>query len=76
MYNLFIITIKMTKGEQTFFGIMFFYALLTYVIFPLIFYFGGNKSLLSAGHGFAVGSIISILLWYSVGSNMIKPEKY
>lgn len=61
----------MTNTEQTFLGILGFYLVLSYFLFPLIFYYVGNKSLVSAGHGFAIGSIISVVLWYAVGSKMV-----
>jgi hypothetical protein len=57
---------------QTFLGIMIFYILLSYVIFPLGFYYLVEKSLASAGNGFIVGSIISIGLWLSYGKKLIK----
>jgi hypothetical protein len=56
---------------QTFIGIMAFYALLSYVIFPLIFYYLGKKKLTNAGYGFITGSIVSIVLWLTVGNKMI-----
>jgi hypothetical protein len=62
----------MDKKIKTFLGIMFFYVLLSYVIFPIGFYYLVEKSLLSAGNGFIVGSIISILLWISYGRKLIK----
>lgn len=61
----------MAGSFQTFFMIMLFYILLSYVIGPLFFYYFVNKSLLSAGNGFAAGSILSIILWYTFGSKMI-----
>ena len=45
---------------KTFFGIMVFYILLSYVIFPLLFFYFTDKSLNQAGNGFIVGSIISV----------------
>jgi hypothetical protein len=57
---------------QSFAGIMLFYALLSYVLFPVAFYFLFNKSLTMAGNGFIVGSVISILLWFFVGKSFIK----
>jgi hypothetical protein len=57
---------------KTFFGIMVFYILLSYVIFPLLFFYFTDKSLNQAGNGFIVGSIISILLWWFYGSKLIK----
>ena len=67
--NLFRIYMNKT---QTFIGIMAFYALLTYVVFPLIFYYLGKKKLVNAGYGFIAGSIVSIGLWLSVGNKMIQ----
>ena len=61
----------MDKKLQTFMGIMFFYALLTFLVFPVGFYYLVNKSLLSAGNGFIVGSLISIMLWLVYGRSLI-----
>ena len=57
---------------QTFVGIMIFYIVLSYIIFPILFYYLVEKSLNSAGNGFIVGSIISIVLWLGFGKKMIK----
>ena len=57
---------------STFLAIMAFYVVISYIIFPLIFYYSMDKTLTSAGNGFIVGSIISIVLWYFYGSKMIK----
>ena len=57
---------------QKFIGVMLFYIVLSYVIFPLGFYYLVNKSFVSAGNGFIVGSIISIILWYFYGKNLVK----
>ena len=62
----------MDKKLQTFLGIMAFYIVLSYVLFPLGFYYLVNKSLLSAGTGFVVGSVISIILWVVFGRKIIK----
>jgi hypothetical protein len=62
----------MNSNFQTFLSIMGFYILLSYVLFPVGFYYFVEKSLLSAGNGFALGSVISIALWYSYGKNMVK----
>jgi len=51
--------------------IMLFYIILSYVIGPVAGYYLLGKTAAAAGHGFVVGSIISILLWYSVGSKMV-----
>ncbi len=50
---------------------MFFYAVLSYVICPLAFYYFVEKSLKSAGNGFMVGSLLSIALWITVGRKSI-----
>lgn len=61
----------MASKLSTFVGIMLFYILLSYLVFPLIFYYAFNRTLESAGKGFIVGSIISILLWHFYGNKMI-----
>lgn len=50
---------------------MLFYILLTFFIMPLLFYFFISKSDASAGNGFVVGSIISLMLWFFYGSKMV-----
>ena len=62
----------MDKKLQTFIGIMVFYIILSYVIFPLSFYYLAGKSLTAAGNGFIIGSIVSIILWYNIGKKMVK----
>ena len=62
----------MDKKLQLFIGIMLFYILLSYILFPFCFYFFIHTSLTSAGNGFIVGSVISILLWIFFGRNMVK----
>lgn len=61
----------MDSKMSTFISIMVFYIVLSYIIFPLAFYYLVDKSLSSAGNGFVVGSIISILLWYNYGKKLI-----
>lgn len=61
----------MSAAFSTFLAIMAFYVFLSYVLFPMIFYYFMGRTLLSAGNGFALGSIISILLWYSYGYKMV-----
>jgi hypothetical protein len=61
----------MDSKLQKFIGIMAFYIMLSYVLFPLAFYYLVEKSLSSAGNGFIVGSLISIALWLSYGRKMI-----
>ena len=53
-------------------GVMAFYAVLTYILFPVIAYFLFGKTLEAAGNGFIVGSIVSVVLWRSVGMGMVK----
>ena len=62
----------MDSKLQTFLGIMVFYILLSYVIFPLGFYYLVEKSLKSAGNGFIVGSVLSVILWLTYGKKMVK----
>jgi len=61
----------MAAKLTTFAGIMFFYILLSYLVFPIIFYYAFGHTLKSAGNGFIVGSIISILLWHFFGKKMV-----
>jgi hypothetical protein len=61
----------MSGKLTTFTYIMLFYAILSCVIGPVIFYFLGGKSLQSAGNGFVLFSIVSILLWYTKGRKMV-----
>ena len=61
----------MSSKFATFLSIMLFYILLSYVLGPLFFYYFFGKTLKSAGNGFIVGSILSIVLWYFYGSKMI-----
>lgn len=56
----------------TFAGIMFFYATLTYLIFPVVFYYAFGRTLASAGNGFVVGSLFSIVLWVAFGRHLVK----
>ena len=51
--------------------IMLFYILLTFFIMPLLFYFLIKKTDQSAGNGFVIGSIISLILWFFYGSKMV-----
>jgi hypothetical protein len=61
----------MDKGLVTFASIMLFYAVLACVLTPLVFYFIGKRSLKVAGHGFLVGSVLSMVLWVMYGSKMV-----
>lgn len=60
-----------SKKLQLFYGIMGFYILLSYVLFPLAFFYLVEKSLQSAGNGFVLGSLISIALWYFYGRKLV-----
>ena len=53
-------------------GVMAFYAVLTYILFPAIAYFLFGKTLEAAGNGFIAGSIVSVILWRMVGMGMVK----
>ena len=53
-------------------GVMAFYAMLTYLLFPAIAYFFFGKTLEAAGNGFIVGSVVSVILWRMVGMGMVK----
>ena len=61
----------MDKKLQSFVGIMAFYAFLSCVLGPVVFYYLVDKSLLSAGNGFMVGSVLSIILWNVYGKTLI-----
>ncbi len=61
----------MSPQQTTFAGIMFFYVLLSYVLMPGFFFYFVEKSLKSAGNGFVLGSVLSIVLWVTFGSKMI-----
>jgi hypothetical protein len=53
-------------------GVMAFYAVITYLLFPAIAYFMFGKTLEAAGNGFIVGSVISVVLWKVYGYGMVK----
>ena len=57
--------------SSKFIGIMAFYIVLSYILGPLAGYYFLGKTSKSAGTGFVVGSILSIILWYSYGSKMV-----
>jgi len=52
--------------------VMAFYAILACILMPVLFYYLLGKTLLSAGNGFMVGSVVNILLWNFVGYHYIK----
>jgi hypothetical protein len=53
-------------------GVMAFYAVLTYILFPAIVYFLFGKTLEAAGNGFIVGSVVSVVLWKVYGFGLVK----
>ena len=53
-------------------GVMVFYAVLTYLIFPAIAYFLFGKTLEAVGNGFIVGSAVSMILWKVYGYGLVK----
>jgi hypothetical protein len=59
------------KGLQTFIGTMLFYIFLSYILMPLVFFYFVEKSLTSAGNGFVVGSIVSVLMWFTFRSYIV-----
>ena len=61
----------MSNKFSAFISIMAFYILLSYLAFPMIFFYFVEKSYSSAGNGFVLGSLISIGLWYGYGRTMI-----
>lgn len=63
--------VEINNSLKTFISIMVFYIVVTYVAFPAGFYYLIDKSLVSAGNGFVVGSVVSLLLWYKFGRNMV-----
>jgi hypothetical protein len=52
--------------------VMVFYIILSYIVGPIIGYYTLGKTSCAAGHGFVVGSILSIVLWYTVWCKMVK----
>ena len=57
---------------EMFIGVMVFYAVLSYVLMPAAFYFFVEKNLNSAGNGFVVGSLLSVILWFNFRSIILK----
>jgi cell shape-determining protein MreD len=52
--------------------VMAFYAILACVLMPALFYYLLEKTLNSAGNGFIIGSVVSILLWNFLGYHYVK----
>ena len=61
----------MDKSMTTFLQIMVFYMFLSYVLGPVLFYYAFGRTLASAGNGFIVGSIVSVILWHFFGKKMV-----
>ena len=61
----------MNPAITKFMQIMAFYAFLSYVVGPVVFYYAFGHTLQSAGNGFIVGSILSIVMWYFYGAKMV-----
>lgn len=61
----------MNHATMLFLRIMVFYIFLSYILGPIVFFYAFGRTLKSAGNGFMVGSILSVLLWYFYGSKMI-----
>lgn len=61
----------MTNSLSTFASIMIFYAILSFLLGPILFYFLWKKSLKTAGYGFIFGSVLSIILWLTYGQHMV-----
>jgi hypothetical protein len=47
-------------------------AILACFIMPVAFYYLMAKTISSAGNGFILGSVVSVLLWIFVGSKYVK----
>ena len=54
-----------------FLQIMLFYILLSFLIGPALGYYLMGKTVNSTANGWAAGSILSIVLWYTVGKKMV-----
>jgi hypothetical protein len=65
-------TMTMTGKNLKFIQIMMFYVLLSFILFPLLSYYIFDNTLESAGNGYVVGSIISLLLWQFYGKKLIR----
>jgi len=51
--------------------VMVFYMILSYIIGPIIGYYLIGKNVASIGNGLIIGSITSIILWYTYGRHMV-----
>lgn len=58
------------SDQTTIAGIMFFYAILSYVISPALGFFL-MKNKMGITYGIIIGSILSVLLWLQYGQKLI-----
>jgi hypothetical protein len=63
---------KITFDVNMFLMIMLFYIFLSYIVGPIVGYYVLGKTAKGAGNGFVAGSVLSIILWYTVGQKMVK----
>ena len=61
----------LSRPMLMFMQIMLFYFFISFIFFPLSFYYLRYKTVESLGQGYVIGSLLSILLWFSVGKYMI-----
>ena len=66
---------SMSSNFLKFIQIIVFYIFISYVLFPAVGYYMFGKTLQSAGTGFVVGSVISVLLWYVYGRKLINNNR-
>ena len=59
-------------SNSKFLQVMAFYLLLSFIIGPLVGFYTLGKSAVAAGNGWAIGSVLSVILWYSVGKKMVR----
>ena len=50
---------------------MFLYFALSFIIGPIIAYYTISPTTTSLGNGWVLGSIISIILWYTIGQQLV-----
>jgi len=65
-------TMNLSFNITKYAGVMAFYAVLTYLLFPAIAYFFFGKTLEAAGNGFIVGNAASVILWKVYGYGLVK----
>ena len=58
------------KNLQTLLGIMVFYSLITFFLFPAIGFYLAQAN--GVFYGMAVGALASLYLWKMYGSKMVK----